>query len=63
MSGGVDGAAARRRVAPRLAVDHDIDDIPALEHADVLITDTSSRAFNFMVLDKPVARFSSTRAN
>jgi CDP-glycerol glycerophosphotransferase (TagB/SpsB family) len=55
MAGGIDwGAKLDAVVAPRLAVDHDVDDGPALEHADVLITDTSSRAFNFMLLEKPV---------
>jgi len=34
-----------------------IDDIPALMHSDVLITDISSRAYNFMLLDKPVILF------
>lgn len=34
--------------------DPDIDDIPALLHSDLLITDISSRAFNFLLLDKPV---------
>jgi hypothetical protein len=35
-------------------IDYDIDDIPALMFSDILITDISSRAFNFMLLDKPV---------
>jgi hypothetical protein len=35
-------------------IDFDIDDRPAMAHTDVLITDISSRAFNFMLLDKPV---------
>jgi hypothetical protein len=38
----------------RMAIDYEIDDIPALQHANILITDISSRAFNFMLLDKPV---------
>ncbi|MBN1364726.1 MAG: CDP-glycerol glycerophosphotransferase family protein [Syntrophaceae bacterium] len=37
-----------------IAVDHNFDDIPALAFSDVLITDISSRAFNFMMLNKPV---------
>jgi CDP-glycerol glycerophosphotransferase (TagB/SpsB family) len=32
----------------------DMDDIPYLKRADVLITDISGRAHNFMVMDKPV---------
>jgi hypothetical protein len=55
MVGGDDWAA---RVAgylrPRVHVDTDVDDVPALVHADLLITDISSRAFDFMLLDKPV---------
>ena len=35
-------------------IDFDIDDRPALAQADLLITDISSRAFNFMLLGKPV---------
>jgi hypothetical protein len=55
MARGIDWRSKLDAVAvPRLGVDHDIDDTPALEHADVLVTDTSSRAFNFMLLDKPV---------
>jgi hypothetical protein len=38
----------------RIGIDYEVDDIPALQHAHVLITDISSRAFNFMLLDKPV---------
>ncbi len=45
------------RQHPGLAVDNDVDDIPALKHADVLITDFSSRAFIFMQLNKPVLLF------
>ena len=37
-----------------IQMDDDFDDIPALKYADILITDISSRAFNFMLLDKPV---------
>jgi hypothetical protein len=35
-------------------IDYDIDDIPALALSDILITDISSRAFTFMLLDKPL---------
>ena len=35
-------------------IDYDVDDVPALLHSDILITDISSRAFDFMLLDKPV---------
>jgi hypothetical protein len=35
-------------------IDYDIDDIPALAFSDILITDISSRAFTFMLLDKPL---------
>lgn len=37
-----------------IAIDRNIDDIPALAFSDILITDFSSRAFNFMMLNKPV---------
>jgi CDP-glycerol glycerophosphotransferase (TagB/SpsB family) len=37
-----------------IAIDHNFDDIPALAFSDILITDFSSRAFNFMMLNKPV---------
>jgi hypothetical protein len=37
-----------------VAIDDNVDDVPALLHADLLITDISSRAFDFMLLDKPV---------
>lgn len=54
----VDGSdwAARvsRLTQPHVHVDLDIDDVPAFLHADILITDISSRAFDFMLLDKPV---------
>ena len=39
---------------PNLRIDYNIDDIPAMKYSDVLITDISSRAFSFMLLDKPV---------
>ncbi|MBI3800070.1 MAG: CDP-glycerol glycerophosphotransferase family protein [Deltaproteobacteria bacterium] len=35
-------------------VDFNLDDIPALRHADAIVTDRSSRAFNAMLLAKPV---------
>jgi hypothetical protein len=38
----------------QIGIDYDVDDIPALLHANVLVTDISSRAFNFMLLGKPV---------
>ena len=63
MAGGVDWTAKLAAVAaPRLAIDRDIDDVPALEHADVLVTDVSSRAFNFMLLGKPVVLWCASRA-
>ena len=37
-----------------IAIDYNLDDIPALAFSDILITDFSSRAFNFMMLNKPV---------
>lgn len=37
-----------------IRIDYNVDDVPALLHADLLITDISSRAFDFMLLDKPV---------
>lgn len=33
---------------------HDLSDIPYLKLADILISDISSRSFNFMITDKPV---------
>lgn len=36
-----------------IRIDNHIDDVPALRHADLLITDISSRAFDFMLLGKP----------
>jgi CDP-glycerol glycerophosphotransferase (TagB/SpsB family) len=47
----------RAHAGERIRVDDDVDDISALRHADLLITDISSRAFNFMLLDKPVVAF------
>lgn len=43
-----------RYAQPSIRVDDKIDDVPALLHADLLITDISSRSFDFMLLDKPV---------
>jgi hypothetical protein len=55
MARGEDWAARLCRY-PRqnVRIDDNIDDVPALLHADLLITDISSRAFDFMLLDKPV---------
>jgi hypothetical protein len=36
-----------------VCIDDNIDDVPALLYADLLVTDISSRAFDFMLLDKP----------
>jgi hypothetical protein len=41
----------------RLKVDSAPEDVDALHAADVLITGLSSRAFNFMLLDKPVVLY------
>lgn len=41
-------------IGGHVGLDREVDDIPALQHADVLISDISSRAYNFMLLDKPV---------
>jgi hypothetical protein len=41
----------------RIRVDRSPDDVHALLAADVLVSDISSRAFNFMLLDKPVVLF------
>lgn len=51
-----DGIDWRERIQHigSIAVDFSFDDIPALKFSDILITDLSSRAFNFMLLDKPV---------
>jgi hypothetical protein len=56
MAGGIDwrarlGAFER---SGRVAVDYDPDDIPALAHCDVLVTEQSSRSLAFMLLGKPV---------
>ena len=44
----------RSYIGAHVGLDQDVDDIPALQHADVLISDISSRTYNFMLLDKPV---------
>jgi hypothetical protein len=50
-----DWAQLMRCYAQRgIGIDYEFDDIPALQHANVLVTDISSRALNFMLLDKPV---------
>jgi hypothetical protein len=54
MSGGADWGAWLRELPPGVAFDPDPDDLPALAHCDVLVTDRSSRALNFMALCKPV---------
>jgi CDP-glycerol glycerophosphotransferase (TagB/SpsB family) len=55
MVDGDDWAARVARMARQnVHVDFDVDDVPAFLHADMLITDISSRAFDFMLLDKPV---------
>ena len=59
MAGGVDWNAILTQLeSSGLArVDRDIDDRPSLSHADLLITDTSSRAFSFMMQNKPVITY------
>lgn len=59
MAGGIDWREKLKRLEPQelLCVDQDIDDRLALSHADILITDMSSRAFSFMMLDKPVIQY------
>jgi hypothetical protein len=55
MAQGEDWAERLCRYAqPSIHIDYDVDDVPAFLHADILITDISSRAFDFMLLDKPV---------
>ena len=56
MAGGIDWKKQLQKFAgyENVMIDYDVDDIPALKYCDVLITDISSRAFNFMLLDKPV---------
>jgi hypothetical protein len=47
----------RGLVGPTVRHDEAVDDVPALAHSDVLVTGVSSRAFNFMLLGKPVVVF------
>ncbi len=44
----------RQYAGSNVYVDYNVDDVPAFLHADILVTDISSRAFDFMLLDKPV---------
>ncbi len=59
MSAGVDWRPrlAALSAAGGVAIDEDPDDRPALGAADVLISDLSSRIFNFFLLGKPVVHF------
>jgi len=43
-----------RYMGGNIRLDDNVDDVPALQYADVLISDISSRSYNFMLLDKPV---------
>ena len=56
MSGGVDWHTILMHLESQglVRVDRDIDDRTSLSHADILITDTSSRALSFMMLGKPL---------
>lgn len=56
MAGGVDWKARLTEYEKfdNVMVDYDVDDLPPLKYSDILITDISSRAFNFMLLGKPV---------
>ena len=60
MAGGFDWQKKLKKLSYNLKIriDYNIDDIPALKYSDVLITDISSRAFNFVSLDKPVILYS-----
>jgi hypothetical protein len=55
MAAGVDWRQRLMRYAVegRVAIDLDPDDIPALVHSDVLVTERSSRSLVFMLLGKP----------
>ena len=54
MAGGIDWRERLPRHADgRVAVDLDPDDVPALAHSDVLVTERSSRSLVFMLLGKP----------
>jgi hypothetical protein len=55
MAGGVDWHEWLHESRSRhVAVDTDPNDLPALAHSEILVTDRSSRALNFMALSKPV---------
>ncbi len=68
MAGGVDWKKhlAKYEKYENIKIDYDVDDIPAIKYCDVLITDISSRSFNFLLLEKPVIYYfptSATREN
>ncbi len=68
MAGGVDWKKHLEKYAghENIKIDYDVDDIPAIKYCDVLITDISSRSFNFLLLEKPVIYYfptSATREN
>jgi hypothetical protein len=55
MTQGVDwDRLLRGSIGGNIRLDDNVDDVPALQYADVLISDISSRSYNFMLLDKPV---------
>lgn len=56
MAGGIDWKKHLQKFSAyeSVKIDYDVDDVPALKYCDVLITDISSRSFNFMLLGKPV---------
>lgn len=56
LGGNVDWRLKLAQIASdtNVRLDEEVDDLPALKYADILITDISSRAFNFMALHKPV---------
>jgi len=60
MAGGIEWAPILARLARerRVHVDHAVEDLSALAHADVLVTDYSSRAFVFMAMEKPLVLMS-----
>jgi len=57
MAKGVKWSQELQSLAAVIKIDQNVDDSPALQCSDLLITDFSSRAFNFMLLDKPVVLF------
>jgi len=59
MAGGVDWAGKIKRLVSQglVRVDPDLDDKNSMAHSDILITDMSSRAFIFMLLEKPVIQY------